>query len=337
MMNDPDPYESLSPFGKFRIQLDPWAPEYGAETPVTFEPPDEAADVDMGVECSPATWAPVEPRRADEAPTLAFIDGVRRMEARLVATVDGKFVHGAAGSYAVGAVRASNGPAFFAELVRGRVIILANGKILPNSVVVGPGLTYVPRSVPEADPDAPLMGLHREMRAVEGQLARELAQEENLLVIADGPLNFGDATPGRVVGFVKRLFKLYVPDAQQSVLRLLSCGTRTPVFLIRSAGRFSRYAWFTRVGPRLAMESDFTGLVRLEVSDNVAVDEVIRLADLTTAVLPGYVPSRSRDPRAPQNLVPIGALEQHLRHALGDARLIHRRLATLLAREHAHV
>ena len=36
-----------------------------------------------------------------------------------------------------------------------------------------------------------------------------------------------------------------------------------------------------------------------------------------------------RDPRAPQNLVPIGALEQHLRRGLGDARLIHRRLATL--------
>jgi hypothetical protein len=31
--------------------------------------------------------------------------------------------------------------------------------------------------------------------------------------------------------------------------------------------------------------------------------------------------------------VPIGALEQHLRRGLGDARLIHRRLATRLARE----
>jgi hypothetical protein len=76
--------------------------------------------------------------------------------------------------------------------------------------------------------------------------------------------------------------------------------------------------------------------VRLEVSDTVGRDEAVRLADLTSTVLPGFVPSRTRDPRAPQNLVPIGALEQHLRRGLGDARLIHRRLATLLAQESVH-
>ena len=58
---------------------------------------------------------------------------------------------------------------------------------------------------------------------------------------------------------------------------------------------------------------------------------------MTTSVVPRFVLSRSRDPRAPQNLVPIGALEQHLRRGLGDARLIHRRLATLLAREFVNV
>jgi len=76
--------------------------------------------------------------------------------------------------------------------------------------------------------------------------------------------------------------------------------------------------------------------VRLEVSEGVGIDEAIRLAELTTSVIPRFVPSRTRDPRAPQNLVPIGALEQHLRRGLGDARLIHRRLATLLARELSH-
>jgi hypothetical protein len=72
------------------------------------------------------------------------------------------------------------------------------------------------------------------------------------------------------------------------------------------------------------------------VSQTVGRDEAIRLADLTGALLPRFVPPRSRDPRSPQNLVPIGALEQHLRRGLGDARLIHRRLATRLAHELAH-
>jgi hypothetical protein len=92
-----------------------------------------------------------------------------------------------------------------------------------------------------------------------------------------------------------------------------------------------------RIGDRLAVESDMTGLVRLEVAEGLGLAEATRLADMTTAVIPAFVPSRSRDPRAPQNLVPIGALESHLRHSLGDARLIHRRLATLLARELSHV
>jgi hypothetical protein len=32
------------------------------------------------------------------------------------------------------------------------------------------------------------------------------------------------------------------------------------------------------------------------------------------------------DPRAPQNLVPIGALERALRHRMGDPRLVERAL-----------
>ena len=74
--------------------------------------------------------------------------------------------------------------------------------------------------------------------------------------------------------------------------------------------------------------------MRLEVSA-IASGETRRFdwPTYTSALLPRFVPSRTRDPRAPQNLVPIGALEQHLRRGLGDARLIHRRLATLLARE----
>lgn len=326
-----------SPFAGFDVRIDPWAVEYGSETPTEFQADDEAVDLDVTVERQAEAWAPIRPAFTGPIPEMAVVDGVRRMEARLVVSTEGLTLHGALGAYGVGAVHCGNGQASFGEEIRGRLLIFGSGHILPASVAVSPGLVYEPRSVGEDDPDAPLRGLHREMRSVEEQLARRLAANAQLLVLADGPLSIGDNTAGRVVGFVKRLFKLYLGAEQLPVLRALSCGTRTPVFLIRSAGRFARYSWFMRIANRLPVEGDLTGLVRLEVAEGIGLEDAIRLADVTASVIPRYVPSRSRDPRAPQNLVPIGALEQHLRRGLGDTRLIHRRLATLVARELSHV
>jgi hypothetical protein len=172
------------------------------------------------------------------------------------------------------------------------------------------------------------------MRQSEEQFANALATGD-LLVVADGPLNISQPG-GRVVGFVKRLFRLYLPPDQLAVIKTLSAGARSPVFLIRSAGRFSRYSWFVRLAVPLRMESEFTGIVRIEVAETVGAAAAIDLANAVSAWLPRFVPSRTRDPRAPQNLVPIGALEQHLRHQLGDARLIQRRVAMLLASESTH-
>ncbi len=324
-------------FADFDVRIDPWAVEYGSETPTEFAADEEAVDLDITVEHPTETWAPIRPGVVGPLQELAVVDGVRRMEARLVVSTCGRTLHGALGAYGVGVVHCRDGRATFGEEIRGRLILLGSGRILPAPLVICPGLVYEARSVADDDPDAPLRGLHREMRIVEDQLARRLASDERVLVLADGPLSIGDNTAGRVVGFVKRLFKLYLGPEQLPVLRALTGGTRTPVFLIRSAGRFARYSWFIRIANRLRVESDLTGLVRLEVSEGIGVDEAIRLADLTTSVIPRFVPSRSRDPRAPQNLVPIGALEHHLRRGLGDTRLIHRRLATLLARELSHV
>ena len=65
----------------------------------------------------------------------------------------------------------------------------------------------------------------------------------------------------------------------------------------------------------------------------MGVEAARRLADATAALLPRFVPRRWRDPRSPQNLLPIGALEGSLRRHLGDARLIRRYVETLIAME----
>ena len=61
------------------------------------------------------------------------------------------------------------------------------------------------------------------------------------------------------------------------------------------------------------------GIVRLEVAAHDGLEAALRLADLTSAALPRFAPRPGRDPRAPQNLFPISALENMLRHRLGDA------------------
>jgi hypothetical protein len=60
------------------------------------------------------------------------------------------------------------------------------------------------------------------------------------------------------------------------------------------------------------------------VAKETGIEGARALADLTTAVLPRFASVVGRDPRAPQNLYPVGELERVLRHRLGDAALVKR-------------
>lgn len=322
-------------FGAFDVRLDPWLAEYGAELPLDMAAADEPeVSVTLDVEQTPALWAPMLPTARARTEDLVFVDGVRRVEARLIVRRDGRLCHGALGSYGVGAVHAAVGArAVWGPEMIGRVAVLGSGERLPGVVNLGDSLAYEPESTPDVDADAPLRAVHFAMRATEGRFGRELAADKAWVVIADGPLNFGETGRGAALGFVKRLFKLYVPEEQRRVLELLQPGQRTPVFGLKYEARFDRLSWFVRLAQPLEVDSRLTGLARLEVAASVGRDEAIRLADLTAAILPLFVPSRARDGRAPQNLAPIGALESHLRHRLGDVRLIRRRLAALISQE----
>jgi hypothetical protein len=171
------------------------------------------------------------------------------------------------------------------------------------------------------------------MRVAEERLGRDLAGGEHALVVMDGPLTFEEPGQGGAVGYIKRLFRLYLPPEHLALLGRLLPGARTPLFALRSTKRFARYSWFLRLARPQAVDSDLAGIVRLEVSDSVGREEARRLADVTAATLPAFAPPRSRDPRAPQNLLPIGALESQLRRRLGDPRVARRRIESLIARE----
>jgi hypothetical protein len=320
-------------FGSLDLRLDPWQPEYGSEVPAA-QAPEEVA-VELGVERPAEAWQALAPAATGLPPRVAFVDGVRRVEARVLARRGGQLCHGVFGSFGVGSVLVQDGRAVEGEGVIDRVLALGAGESLPGPIPVAPAVVYRTVSTSDPRPDAALARLQDEMRLAEEHLARRLADEPETLVVADGPLTFGEPVRGAAVGFVKRLFELYLPASHLGLLATLPPGRRTPLFALRAARRFGRYAWFLRlVAPRRG-EADLAGLARLEVADGVGLEAARRLADATAAFLPRFVPERARDPRAPQNLLPIGALEASLRHRLGDPLVIRRAIEALVHAEAA--
>lgn len=317
----------MANLGGLDLRLDPWQAEYGTEVSLGAAGADPGTS-DLSVEVDGSAWTPLTPSDdAVLAERLAFVDGVRRVEARVLARDGERLVHGAFGSFGVGCTIVQGGRAAWGPERIERVLALSGGVSAPGAQEIAPGVTYRPVSAPEDDPDAPLQRLQEEMRMAESALARDIAAD-GTLVVADGPLRFDDHR-GAAVGYVKRFFERH--GVSLAALASLPPGTRSPLLAITGRG-FSRYSWFVRLAPRGPADFDLAGLVRLEVSDGVGLQAARRLADGTALRLPDFAPSRSRDPRAPQNLLPIGALESRLRRAMGDPLLARRRIETFLAR-----
>jgi hypothetical protein len=103
----------------------------------------------------------------------------------------------------------------------------------------------------------------------------------------------------------------------------LRIGERTPLFLI-SNGKRDRYSWYLRIGEGRRFDHVLTGIIRLEVLAVVGFEAARHLAGMSAALLVRFASAAMRDPRAPQNLVPIGALESELRRRMGDPLVIRR-------------
>jgi hypothetical protein len=99
-------------------------------------------------------------------------------------------------------------------------------------------------------------------------------------------------------------------------------GQRTPAFTMGTSWR--RASWYLQL-PRTS-GVPWSGVVRLECSADLPLAEVTRLGDLTARLLPPLASAPHKDPRAPQNLVPIGGLERQLQHRLGDQHVLYRAL-----------
>jgi hypothetical protein len=313
----------------YTLRLDPWAPEY--EGMVQLGDDLEPASVDIRVERP--VWEAVRPAPGPVAARIAFVDGVRRIERRLVVIEGERSYFGLLGSYGVGAVYVDSSARVGHEMV-GRVLVTGGGyKTRPFEAAVDGRLRLRFEPVTEADPDpgAPVDGLQTAMRQSEASLAERLAAEVDV-VFQDGPLTYLTAAArGAVVGFVKRLLRPYLDPSAQALLPRLAVGERTPVFLI--AGRDPRYSWYLRIAHGRVIESELTGIARLEAPAARGLDEARQLADLSARLLPRFASDAARDPRAPQNLYPIGGLEAQLKHRLGDPAVVRRAIEAQLHSE----
>ncbi|HEY7666830.1 MAG TPA: hypothetical protein VIE12_01765 [Actinomycetota bacterium] len=305
-----------------RMFVEGWAPEYGAP----FDPDEQLApaegEVDPTVERR--DWEPLE-GADDGCERIAFVDGVRRVDARLLMDDPASGpIPGICGTFAVGATvwHRSDRRSEIRDVKVERWAVLAGGHAdeLPAVALEPP---YRSTTTPSDDPSHLVAVLHTRMRRAEGELASALAADA--FVVADGPLN-KPLAPLPVVGYVKTHRVTYLPAEQNAVIAELAPAQRTPLFTI-AADRpdVCRYSWYVRLA-MLRGGHSWTGIVRCEASGRWSKDDVRTIADRTAALLPIVGSEPQIDPRAPQNLVPIGALERELRHRMGDPGLVYRAL-----------
>jgi hypothetical protein len=131
---------------------------------------------------------------------------------------------------------------------------------------------------------------------------------------------------------IKRQSRSYLDPPRAKVLGQLAAGERSPIFKLGEQ-RLERYSWYLRLAEQRVIDGTMAGIVRLEVAARDGLDAALHLAELTSAALPRFAPRPGRDPRAPQNLFPISALESVLRHRLGDAALVRRALEVQIYQE----
>jgi hypothetical protein len=310
------------------LRADPWAPEYGMGFDAAGDEP--AGAVDTAVEMG--DWSePLSVPRPQGCPVW-FVDGVRRVELRLVAEDAGRRAAGLFGSFAVGSV-VCDGRAVFGEHLVRRSIVLGGG--LPaQGVEVSAGghrMSFQPATEQSHDHNAPLDGLQRLMREAEAHLAARTALPSGAVALIDGPLHFYEKPGDSVVGVIKRFVRQYLGPDEEALLARLGPGQRTPLFaLLDLAGNPRWFSWYSRITAMRVPWHDHAGIVRCEVGASVGPARAAELAELVTGLLPRFV-GRAWDPRTPQNLAPVSALESWLRHRMGDSRLIRRALTEWLA------
>ncbi len=297
-----------------RFHVDAWSPSYGTNSEASGPAETSNAKLDTDIEVSAKDWKAISPATRERPERVLFVDGVRRTDARLWI---GPHL-GLACSYAAGVVECTTTARLLEARVR-RVIFTSAAPEDVSDIGEGPA-RYRCMSVEGADEHDLTNRVQNELIDLEIEVSK-LSRHDGDLLLVDGPLRSRDALP-RTLGYVKTQQKQYLPDRLIGVVTALAPAQRTPVF--RIAGVYQRLTWYVRLPG--GNGAPWAGIARVECSAELPEHEAIALADLSTVTIARFASAPFKDPRAPQNLVPIAGLEKRLRALLGEAKLLHRTL-----------
>ncbi|MBE1488131.1 hypothetical protein [Plantactinospora soyae] len=306
-----------------RLFVDAWDPAYGASFEAAGGPAaPSSAQVQTDVELPPDEWRPLRAPDGIEPPDVVLlVDGVRRIDASVwTEEPDGGSFPGVAASYAAGVVRCDlrRGVAELAgaEVERG----LFTASPSAGDVVAGQIRYAVHRVGGTGELSKLPAAVQGPLTALEVKVSGAVRDDGDLLVV-DGPLRNRRQLP-RTLGYIKTQHSQYLDARHTALVTGLHAGERSPVFRLGTA--WGGYSWYLRLpgGGR----GPWAGIVRVECSAELAEQQAVELAHLSLATLPRFASTPYKDPRAPQNLIPIAGLERRLRARLGDGRLLHRAL-----------
>ncbi len=318
------------------LRFDPWTADFdGAyladQGAASLQP------VKLDVELAAEEWRPLSAESCEPWDTLLFVDGSRRMEAHVHLEDDaGLHAHGGLGTTAVGAVSVRRGrrAEFVPDLRIGRWCLLGSGQqhgaveLLAREGWLA-DLRYEPEVVADSDPGSIMQALQTRMRLEEGMLASALVTAEpEALVICDGPLPLTGPRHA-LLGYTKTTSVQRLGEPQLAVARGLAAGERTPIYLVGD-GNHRYFEWVLRLRDPAPWYYSLAGTVRLQLAAQADSTQpgafVRRVADWSCLELPRFSSLAHQDPRAPQQLLPVRALEAELKRRMGDSVLLRRRI-----------
>jgi hypothetical protein len=302
-----------------RFSVDPWDVEYGSSQGFDLADP-STGEINVELERAEGEWAPIDSASGVAAARrVVFVDGVRRIDARVWIDGDDGDVHpGVCASFAAGAVCCGTvAEVITFDVERGVFSTAATATDITTTLT-----TYPARMAASPEIDGLMLAVHERMTQTEVAIAQAARADASVeLIVVDGPLRGRQHIEG-TVGFIKSHAVAYLPSELHRMVGTLGAGQRTPVFTIGTS--YSRHSWYLRLpGPG---GSPWAGIVRCECSSDLAPAAAIELADRTCATLPRFASEPHKDTRAPQNLYPIGGLERELRRRLGDQQILYRSL-----------
>lgn len=304
-----------------QFAVEAWDPDYG--TGGDADALDASTDVvDASVEVELDYWAPIAPSCDPTSGVVYFVDGVRRIDARIWVTDEGRVLPGSCATVAAGSVACSADEARVHD-VQVRRAVFTPATSAASSIQTDAG-EYTHVAVKTGSPEDLYLGIHELMTELETETVPPAGVDD--LIVFDGPLR-GRRTD-RAIGLIKTQHVQYLAEAQQETVNRLDAGERTPLFQI-GGSRFGRWSWYLRLpGPRT---HGWAGVVRCEIAiDQATSNEEISIAtavaDEVCQTLPRFASEPHKENRAPQNLYPIKGLEHALRRHLGDQRLLQRAL-----------